>query len=110
MRTERRRIMAVGVLAVAGLMAATSTRAQVPAQASSAVVEKPTYVTVALETTVNKPVAEVWKRIGGYCAIGEWLQIPAGCRILSGTDNEVGAVRSIAGEVMVGKTEYSYTY
>ena len=109
MRNECRQIVAVGALVMAGLMASTSAQAQ--AQGDSAiVVEKPTYVTIALETTVNKPVADVWKRIGGYCTIGEWLQIGAGCKILSGTDNEVGAVRSVAGEVLVGKTQYSYTY
>jgi hypothetical protein len=111
MRNERRQIVAVGVLAIAGLMASTSAQAQAPAQGDSAiVVEKPTYVTIGLETTVNKPVADVWRRIGGYCTIGEWLQIAAGCKILSGTDNEVGAVRSVANEVLVGKTQYSYTY
>jgi len=111
MRNECRQIVAVGALVIAGLMAAVNAHAQAPAQGDSTiVVEKPNYVTIALETTVNKPVADVWKRIGGYCTIGEWLQIAAGCKILSGTDNEVGAVRSVAGEVLVGKTQYSYTY
>jgi hypothetical protein len=59
---------------------------------------------------VNRPAAEVWKRVGKYCDIGEWLQIAAGCRIVQGTDGEVGAVRSVANEVLVGKTELSYTY
>ena len=111
MRNECRQIVAVGALVIAGLMTAADAPAQAPAQGDSTiVVEKPNYVTIALETTVNKPVADVWKRIGGYCTIGEWLQIAAGCKILSGTDNEVGAVRSVAGEVLVGKTQYSYTY
>jgi len=57
---------------------------------------------------VNKPAAEVWKRVGKYCDIGEWLQIP--CTITSGKDGEFGAVRSVAGEVLVGRTELSYTY
>ncbi len=69
------------------------------------VVEKPTYATIALETTVNKPVAEVWRRVGQYCAIGEWLQIPAGCKMLSGKEGEIGSVRSVATEVLVAKTE-----
>jgi len=111
MRNECKHIVAVAALAMAGLMAAASAQAQVSAQGDSTiVVEKPNYVTIALETTVNKPVAHVWKRIGGYCTISEWLQIAAGCKILSGTDNEIGAVRSVAGEVLVGKTQYSYTY
>ena len=83
-----------------------------PAQASESiiVVEKPTYMTIAMETTVNRPAADVWKRVGKYCDIGEWFQIAAGCKILSGTDGEIGAVRSIGNEVLVGKSELSYTY
>jgi hypothetical protein len=52
----------------------------------------------------------VWKRIGKYCDISEWLQIPAGCKITSGTDGEFGAVRTVGTEVLVGRTELSYTY
>ena len=70
----------------------------------------PNYVSIHLELDVNRPAADVWKRIGKYCDIGEWFQVAAGCKILSGTDNEVGAVRSVANEVLVGKTELSYTY
>ena len=111
MRNECRQIVAVGALVIASLTTAANAQTQTPAQGDSIiVVEKPTYVTIALETTVNKPAADVWKRIGGYCTISEWLQIAAGCKILSGTDNEVGAVRTVGGEVLVGKTQYSYTY
>ena len=107
--------MSLTTLLVLGL--ATSA-AQAPAPAAqpapppnaNIVVEKPTYVSIPLELEVNRPAAEVWKRIGKYCDIGEWLQIPAGCTILSGKDGEVGAVRSVANEVLVGKTELSYTY
>jgi len=88
---------------------APSTPAAPIAEVSSAV-EKPTYVTLAMETTIDRPAAEVWKRVGKYCAIGEWFQIPAGCKILSGTEDEIGAVRSVANEVLVGKSEFSYTY
>ena len=59
-------------------------------------------------SAVNRPAAEVWKRVGKYCDIGEWLQIP--CTITSGKDGEFGAVRSVANEILVGKTELSYTY
>jgi uncharacterized protein YndB with AHSA1/START domain len=62
-----------------------------------------------MEITVNRPAAEVWKRVGGYCAIAEWFQIP-NCTITQGKDGEFGAVRSVANEVLVGKTELSYTY
>ena len=92
----------------------TSLAAQAPAPAQqpavSVVVENPTYVTIPLEINVDRPAAEVWKRVGKYCDISEWLQIPAGCKILSGVDGEVGSVRSVANEVLVGKTLYSYTY
>jgi hypothetical protein len=72
------------------------------------VVEHPTYTSILMEVTVNRPAAEVWKRVGKYCDIGEWLRIM--CTITAGTDGEVGAVRSVANEVLVGKTELSYTY
>lgn len=86
--------------------------AQAPAAPKgSVVVASPTYASVAMEVTVNRPATEVWKRVGGYCDIAEWLQIPAGCRILSGKDGEFGAVRPMGGgEVLVGRTELSYTY
>ena len=93
-------------LAVACLAGAAS--AQTPPPAPPPAVEKPTYVAIPLEITVNRPIADVWKRIGGYCQIGDWIQ--TNCTILSGKDNEVGAVRSVGSEIMVAKTEYSYTY
>src|SRR5262245_51224490 len=91
-----------------------SAAAQAPAASSQGdsaiVVEKPTYTTINLETTVNRPAAEVWKRVGKWCDVSEWLQIAAGCKITSGKDGEVGAVRTVGQEVIVAKTEYSYTY
>lgn len=80
-----------------------------PGAATAAnVIANPTYVSIPLEITVNKPAAEVWARVGKYCDIGEWLQIP--CTITAGKDSEFGAVRSVGGEVLVGKTGMSYTY
>src|SRR5690349_8998697 len=73
-------------------------------------VEKPTYVSIPMEITINKPIKDVWARIGKYCDIGEWFQIATGCSITAGKDNEVGAVRTVGNEILVGKTEYSYTY
>ena len=70
----------------------------------------PTYASIEMTVDVNRPAAEVWKRVGKYCDISEWLQIAAGCTIISGKDGEFGAVRSIANEILVGKTELSYTY
>jgi hypothetical protein len=81
-----------------------------PAAPASTVVANPTYVSIPLEITVNRPAAEVWKRVGKYCDIGEWLQMANPCTIVSGKDGEFGAVRSVAGEILVGKTDLSYTY
>lgn len=73
-------------------------------------VANPTYVTIPMEITVNKPVKDVWARIGKYCDIAEWFQIATGCEITSGKDGEVGAVRTVGAEILVAKTEYSYAY
>jgi hypothetical protein len=79
-----------------------------PAATGSIVVASPTYTSIPMEIAVNRSAADVWKRVGKYCDIGEWLRIP--CTITSGKDGEFGAVRSVANEVLVGKTELSYTY
>jgi hypothetical protein len=71
-------------------------------------VANPTYVTIPMEIDVNRPATEVWKRIGKYCDIGEWFRLQ--CTITAGKDGEIGAVRSVGNEVLVGKTELSYTY
>ena len=73
-------------------------------------VANPNYVTIPMEITVNKPVKDVWARIGKYCDIAEWFQIATGCEITSGKDGEVGAVRTVGAEILVAKTEYSYAY
>ena len=104
------------VIAVAIAGIPLSAAAQTPAPAAQAapaapvsvVSAKPTYIAIPLEIAVNKPAAEVWKRVGKFCDIGEWLRIP--CTITAGKDGEFGAVRSVANEVLVGKTELSYTY
>ncbi len=95
-------------LAVTPFLAAAQTPAAAPAPSSGVAVASPTYVSIPLEITVNRPAAEVWKRVGKWCDIGEWLQIP--CTITWGKDGEVGAVRSVANEILVGRTEMSYTY
>jgi len=72
----------------------------------------PHYVSIPLEIAVNRPAAETWKRVGKYCDIEEWLQVP--CVITSGKDGEFGAVRSLRNgaviEILVAKTAMSYTY
>ncbi|MBZ5578731.1 MAG: hypothetical protein LAP40_19390 [Acidobacteriia bacterium] len=100
-------------LAVIGLVSVAAAQPPAPetpppGAAVSPVVANPTYISIPLEIMVNRPAAEVWKRVGKYCDIGEWFQIP--CTITSGKDGEFGAVRSIGGEILVGKTELSYTY
>jgi hypothetical protein len=92
------------------LCAAVIASAQAPAPAGSTdiVVANPTYTSIVMEVTVNRPADEVWKRVGKYCDIGEWLRVQ--CTIVSGKDGEVGTVRSIGTEVLVGKTDLSYTY
>src|SRR5262247_950818 len=62
--------------------------AQAPAPGTQAtpavpvyVVANPTYVSISMEITVNRSAAEVWKRVGKYCDIGEWLQVT--CTIIS---------------------------
>ncbi len=72
------------------------------------VVPNPHYVSIPMEIMVNRPAAEVWKRVGKYCDIGEWFRIP--CTIISGKDGEFGAVRSVANEILIAKTELSYSY
>jgi hypothetical protein len=94
------------ILAVCAFAAGTGF-AQAPPPAKLAI-EHPNYVSIPMEVVVNRPAAEVWRRIGKYCDIGEWFQIP--CTILSGKDGEFGAVRSVGNEILVGKTELSYTY
>ena len=68
------------------------------------------YVTIPLETTVNAPADKAWPKISGYCLIGTWFKTT--CTV-SGTDGQVGSVRTIAGRVreeLVAKTAWSYTY
>jgi Polyketide cyclase / dehydrase and lipid transport len=97
-------------LAIAGFLgvATAQTPAPAPQAATGPAVASPTYTSIPLEITVNRSAADVWKRVGKFCDIGEWLQIP--CTITAGKDGEFGAVRSVAGEVLVGKTDLSYTY
>ena len=103
-----------------GVLSATAGFAQVPGPApgpggpgaapgaGSVVVANPTYTSLLMEVDVNRPAGEVWKRVGKFCDIGEWLQVP--CTITSGKDGEIGTVRSIGREILVGKTDLSYTY
>jgi len=110
MRNQFRKTLIVCPAAVLCLASAASAQAPAPAPGAQSVeaVANPTYITIPMEIAVDRPAAEVWKRVGKYCDIGEWLQVP--CMITSGKDGEIGTVRSIGTEVLVGKTELSYTY
>lgn len=99
--------------AVAFLASMAAAQAPVALNASTAPpVTNPHYASIVLETTVNRPAEEVWKRVGKFCDIAESFQLA--CKIISGRDGEVGAVRflgsAIGNEILVGKTDLSYTY
>ena len=99
--------------AIIGLLVAIfgTAFAQAPAPAPLQI-PNPHYVSIPLEIAVSRPAAEVWKRVGKYCDIAEWLQVS--CVITSGKDGEVGAVRGLRNgaviEILVAKTAMSYTY
>jgi hypothetical protein len=100
-----------GVISLAAMcLLPLAVLAQQPPAPPALAVPNPTYVSIPMEVTVNKPAADVWKRVGKYCDIGEWLGIPGGCKMLSGNEGDVGSVRSVGAEILVGKTELSYTY
>ena len=68
------------------------------------------FVTLPMETSVDRPADVTWKKVSGYCDIGAWFKTT--CELTSGT-GDVGTVRRIAGridEVLVAKTAWSYTY
>lgn len=79
--------------------------------ATSAVAE-PEYVRIDMEIDVDRPAAEVWDKVGGYCDISVWFN-GVDCEITSG-DGGMGTVRSLAGgriiEILVAKTDLSYGY
>lgn len=118
---EIRTRVATGALALSAALLASAAIAQQPAAPPAAAAPapqlfpssaspSPTYVTIPMEITVDRPAAQVWARVGKYCDIAEWLQIASGCTITAGTAGEFGAVRTVGREILVGKTELSYTY
>ncbi len=107
MRDHLTRTTTACAIALACMTGIASAQAPPPAPLQ---VPNPTYATVVMEINVNRPAAEVWKRVGKYCDIGEWFHMAAPCTIISGKDGEFGAVRSVANEILVGKTELSYVY
>jgi hypothetical protein len=108
MRNQLSKTLGACALAVSMAGMANAQAPAAPPASQDIVVANPTYVAITMEVTVDRPAADVWKRVGKYCDIGEWLRVQ--CTITAGKDGEVGAVRSIGNEVLVGKTELSYTY
>src|SRR5262245_66676531 len=109
MRNRFSKTTAGCVLAIVFLACIASAQAPAPgappAQAApgaqaSPVVANPTYVTIPMEITVNRPAAEAWKRVGKYCDIAEWLRIT--CTITTGKDGDAGARRSVAHQTQSG--------
>src|SRR3979490_942403 len=83
--------IAIGCVLALGIMgSAANAQAPTPsAPKGTVVVASPTYTSIAMEITVNRPAAEVWKRVGKYCDVSEWLQVPAGGKIVWGKGGEI---------------------
>lgn len=77
--------------------------AAIPAEAAD-------YAVITLTSDIARPADQVWSRIGGYCAIQDWLGTKC---ILTQGMGEVGTIRNLNGtidELLVGKTAHSYSY
>jgi hypothetical protein len=102
----------IATLFLAGF-AATSVAQQPAAPATSRSspaplqVANPHYVSFALTQNVNAPADTVWSHIGKYCDIDKWA-FPD-CKLLAG-DGGYASVRSIVNEVLIAKTDHSYSY
>jgi hypothetical protein len=104
------RICGIGLLIALVLFAAGGYAQQRPAEVPLQVPD-PDYAMISESIVVNASVEKVWSRVGGFCDITEWMNSPEweDCKYLQG-DGGPGSVRSIVNEVLVGKTQYSYTY
>ena len=79
------------------------------AQAASAA----EYTTIVQSIDVDRPADVVWKKVGDFCAIHDWLGGGKLSCVYTTGERGVGANRLLAGrinEVMVSKTDLSYTY
>jgi hypothetical protein len=102
---------AIGAIFLLAAGSASAQPAAPPAPTAPFAIPNPTYTTMVLEAPVNRPAKAVWERIGKYCDIGEWMHTT--CAITSGSDGQPGAVRRLGlgvTEMLVGKTDLSYTY
>ena len=68
------------------------------------------YTSFTLTTIANASPEKTWAKIGGFCAIHDWLGTSC---VLTG-NGDVGSIRTIndgkVTEMMVAKTPFSYTY
>jgi hypothetical protein len=108
-------IAGIALLGLVGLTCAASSQAGQDTQQRAAEaplqIPNPHYVTVNESIVVDAPVDKVWVRVGRFCDITEWMNSPEweDCKYLQG-DGGPGTVRSIVNEVLVGQTQFSYTY
>ena len=98
-------------LLTATLLFSTAGRAQQRPADIPLQIPNPHYIVLEESIDVHAPVEKVWARVGGFCDITEWMNSPEfeDCRYLQG-DGGPGSVRSIVSEVLVGQTQYGYTY
>jgi len=78
--------------------------------ATASLAAEPIYYRLELDIEIDRPAADVWARVGGYCDISEWAGLD--CEITQG-DGGIGTVRVLRGTVvepMVAKTELAYGY
>ena len=104
------KILQIGILSTIVLLAAAYAAQQSPGDAPLQI-PNPHYATMTESIVIDAPVVRVWARVGGFCDITEWMNSPEweDCKYLQG-DGGPGSVRSIVNEVLVGQTQYSYTY
>jgi len=105
-----RHVIAVLFIATFATTAIAQQTAQAPATRPAPAplqVPNPHYVTLVVTQNVNASADSAWARIGKFCDIGQWA-FPE-CKLIQG-DGGFGSERSIVNEILVGKSEHSYTY
>ena len=99
-------------LALLTLALSAAMSAVIPAAEPAAAALQPEYRSFQIAIDVNKPVAEVWEKVGGYCDISKWIN-NFDCRITSG-EGGLGTVRVLAGgritEILIASSEHGYGY
>jgi polyketide cyclase/dehydrase/lipid transport protein len=105
MATMTRMKQLTTLLGAAALLSQPTVFAQAPAGITHH------YSTALVQIDVARPAKKVWEKIGKFCDIRIWLDVP--CKIIEGNEDDVGTVRQLMGsinEVMTSKTTLSYTY